>query len=392
MNIEQYEYNCILIRQGEIFLKGKNRNKFESLLIKNIKQKLKAFKCTFTSSQNRIYVEDFNKEDLHKIIVTLSKTFGIVSLSKAIKVSTDIDKIIDIARQIVIPLKGTFRVTVKRADKKVNKTSTEIAAYVGGKILEHNANLKVDLHNYDHNVSIDIRENGFTYIFTTIIPGVSGLPVGCSGSGILLLSGGIDSPVAGYYMSKRGLKLSGIHFYSFPYTSESALQKVRDLSKILSEYNNGFELYIVPFTDIQIAIRDACPSEFTITIMRRFMMRIAQIIAKTNNANTIVTGESLGQVASQTIKGMVSTDQVLDEDILVLRPLIGFDKEETIDISKSIGSFDISILPYDDCCTLFVPKSPSINPNLKSVIERESVLDIEYLVNKAISDTVIEHF
>ena len=391
MNNEQYEYNCILIRQGEIFLKGKNRSKFESLLLKNIKQKLKSFKCALQLSRNRIYVEDFNKEDLQKIIFALSKTFGVISLSKSVKVSTDIDRIAEIAGDM-IPNEGTFRVTVKRADKSINQTSTEIAAYVGEKILKNKKDLKVDLHSYDYNINIDIRENGFSYIFTEVIPAVGGLPVGCSGTAALLLSGGIDSPVAGYYMSKRGLKLFGIHFYSFPYTSESALQKVRDLSNILSEYNIGFNLYIVPFTDIQLAIKNACPPELTITIMRRFMMRIAQRIVKMNKTNAIVTGESLGQVASQTIKGMISTDQVLDNDILTIRPLIGFDKEETIRISKMLGTFDISTLPYDDCCTLFIPKNPSISPNLKFVMEKEGALDVDALVNKALENIVIEHF
>lgn len=383
-------YNCILIRQGEIFLKGKNRKYFESLLLKNIKSKLKKYKCSFLHSRNRIYIENFNPHDINNIIDELIKTFGIISISPCIKTITNLQSFFEFANTIV-PKEGSFRVTVKRADKTIKQTSTEIASDLGFKLLQANPNLKVDLNNYDFNLNVDIRENGFSYIFSKSISAVGGLPVGCSGKGALLLSGGIDSPVAGYFMAKRGLKLIGIHFHSFPYTSEAALQKVRDLAQILSNYNNGFELYVVPFTKIQLEIKKHCPEEYTITLMRRFMMRISERIAAINNINSIVTGESLGQVASQTISGLCSTDSVLSENTLVFRPLIGFDKEETINIAKKINSFDISILPHDDCCTLFVPNNPIIHPKLADVVKAESVLDIDNLVDSALEETLKEY-
>ena len=380
------EYNCILIRFGEIFLKGNNRKYFEDLLINNIKAALKPLKYTFLRSQGRYYVEDFDNAD--EIIQRLKKVFGIHSVSPALKVKTDKETLFEAAVGMS-PMSGKFRVTVKRADKRLPFTSAEMAGKIGGALLKASlGKLKVDLYDFDFELNVDIRDNGFSYLFYDKIPGAGGLPVGCSGNGMLLLSGGIDSPVAGYLIAKRGVRINAVHFHSFPYTSELALQKVKDLAAKLARYTGGVKLFVVPFTDIQYAIHEKCPESFMITIMRRFMMRIAERLARREECGAIITGESLGQVASQTMQSMMVTNSVVS--LPVYRPLIGFDKEEIIDISKKIDAFDISIRPYEDCCTVFLPKNPVIRPRIAEAVEYEKNLDVDALIDAAVENTVEE--
>ncbi len=374
----------ILIRIGEIFLKGNNRNFFISTLRNNIITALKGVKCKLISSNNRLFVVDYSDEDEQEIINRLTCVFGIFSISPALKVPTDLDKIADICAE-TFPKNGKFRVTVNRADKKIAKKSMEIARDIGAVMLKKaRGNLTVDLFDYDFDVNVDIRENGFSYIFVKKISCSGGLPVGCGGNGMLLLSGGIDSPVAGYLMAKRGVKVYGIHFHSFPYTSEMAKEKVINLAKITSRYCGPIELSVVPFTKIQYAIKENCPIEYMITIMRRIMMRIAEKVALSKNCGAIMTGESLGQVASQTMESINVTNSVVS--LPVFRPLIGYDKTEIIEIARKIDTFDTSILPYEDCCTVFLPKNPVIKPSIKAAQDMEKALDIDTLVDNAIAN------
>ena len=371
----------ILIRIGEIFLKGNNKGYFIGTLKKNIMQALKGYSFTFSTSQNRFYVEEYDPDDEKIIIEKLKKIFGIYSLSVAVKLHTDIQQIAYVCSNL-FPKSGKFRVSVKRADKKMASTSMEIARDIGALMLKNNPSLVVSLTDYDFEVNVDIRENGLTYIYYDKIMGQGGLPVGCGGSGMLLLSGGIDSPVAGYMMSKRGLKLFAVHFHSFPYTSEQAKEKVIDLAKIISQYCGEITLFVVPFTEIQYEIKEKCPIEYMITMMRRFMMRIAERLARDNQCGAIITGESLGQVASQTMESISVTNSVVS--LPVFRPLIGFDKTDIIEISQRIGAFETSILPFEDCCTVFLPKNPVIRPQIDKAVLFEKELDVEGLIQNAI--------
>lgn len=375
------EYNTILIRYGELFLKGNNRSYFESLLIKNIKAALAGISFKFVKSRGRFFIEDFADPDKCEILDRLKKVFGIHSISPAIKTPTDLSLISEIASQIA-PQEGTFRVTVKRADKRIDMRSMDIAAKIGGDMLSRAPKRKVELYQFDFELHVDIRENGFSYVFYETIMGAQGLPSGCSGKAMLLLSGGIDSPVAAYMMAKRGLNVVCVHYHSFPYTGELALQKVVDLASKLHPYIPHIELNVVPFTEIQYAIHEHCPQEFMITIMRRFMMRIAERLAKIKKCGALITGESLGQVASQTMESIQTTNAVVT--LPVFRPLIGNDKDEIIAIAQKIDTFDISIRPYEDCCTVFLPKNPVIHPKMEDVIRYEQRLDIETLIAKAL--------
>ncbi|MCM1305758.1 MAG: tRNA 4-thiouridine(8) synthase ThiI [Bacteroides sp.] len=383
----------IIIRYGEIFLKGKNKSYFESLLINNIKHALKNFKYEFSRSQARYTVSGYDVNCEEEIIDKLKKVFGIHSLSVADRAVCDyqngFSEIADSVKALTVKLveentlsNPTFRMTVKRADKHIPMKSFEIAAMLAEHVLQ-NSNFKVNLTDFDYEIYVDIRENGFAYVYSDKIAGAGGLPVGCSSKGLLLLSGGIDSPVAGYMMAKRGMKQLAIHFASPPYTSERATAKVAELRDIISPYTAEMPLYIVPFTEIQLEIHEKCPAEFMITIMRRFMMRIATVVAKKEGCLAIITGESLGQVASQTVESMTSTESCAG--LPIFRPLIAFDKEETMALSEKIGTYEISIQPFEDCCTIFLPKNPSIHPNLKKVEEAERKLDIEALVERAIA-------
>lgn len=382
----------IIIRYGEIFLKGKNKSYFESLLINNIKHSLSSFKYEFSRSQARYTVSGYDTDCEGEIIDKLKKVFGIYSLSVADRVETDCEggfpQIKESIKALSLKLaenntkdNATFRMTVKRADKRIAMRSYEIAALLADTVL-NSTDFTVNLTDFDYEIIVDIRENGYSYVYTDVIYGAGGLPVGCSSKGMLLLSGGIDSPVAGYMMAKRGMKQFAVHFASPPYTSERATAKVVELRNIISAYTAEMPLYVVPFTEIQLEIHEKCPAEYMITIMRRFMMRIATLLAKKEGCTAIITGESLGQVASQTVESMTSTESCAG--LPIFRPLIAFDKEETMALAQKIGTYDTSIEPFEDCCTIFLPKNPSIHPNLKKVAEAESKLDIDALVKRAV--------
>ncbi len=375
---------AIIIRYSEIHLKGKNRGYFEKLLKNNIKNSLKGIEHTFTAMHSRYLVENYAEEDGDLIIEKLSKVAGIHTYSHAFVVESSLENIFAAATEICKGKKGTFKVATNRADKNFSPDSMEISRLVGGKILEkYYKDLNVRVKEPDFTISIDIREDGKTFVYTDNIAGLGGMPVGSAGKGMLLISGGIDSPVAGYMIAKRGMKLDAIHYHSFPYTGEAAKEKVIELSKKVGEYNGGMNLYVVPFTHIQEAIHEKCHEEFMITMMRRFMMRIAERLAVKLGDQAIVTGESLGQVASQTIESMTSSNSIVS--MPVLRPLVAFDKVDIIKISKKIETYDTSILPYEDCCTVFLPKFPVIRPNLKKVQEMEKALDVEGLIEEAMS-------
>lgn len=380
--------NTILIRYGEIFLKGNNRGYFESALAKNIRTALENFTFKFVRVQNRFLLEDYDEAYETDIIDKLTKIFGIHSVSVAVKVKSTEEELEKAAVLMMKDKSGTFRVTVNRADKRIQKSSMELAAQLGGAVLESNPNLTVNLHVFDTDLYVDIRENGLSYLFTDKIMGAGGMPVGTAGAGMVLLSGGIDSPVAAYMMAKRGLKLHAIHFHSAPYTSEMAKQKVVDLAGIVKNYSGPIVLHVIPFTDVQLKIHEKCPAELMITIMRRFMMRIAERIAKANSCGALITGESLGQVASQTMESITVTNGVI-EDLPVFRPLIGMDKTEIMDVARNIDTYDTSILPYEDCCTVFLPKNPVIRPKLETVLKAEAKLDVETLIAACIENQEI---
>ncbi len=379
--------NVIIIRYGEIFLKGKNFGFFEKTLVDNIKAQLSEFECEFNRLNKRFYVSGYNPKQEKKIIEALRCVFGIHSLSPAIKVGSTVEKINEYVSTINLGEK-TFRVSVNRADKRFPISSMEYGAKLGGVLLKANHNARVDLHNPEITVNVDIRENDTTFIYHQVISARGGMPVGTSGSGLLLLSGGIDSPVAGYMMAKRGMPISALHFHSYPYTSEDAKNKVVELAKLISKYTGHFKMYVCKFTEIQEAIHKNCNSEFMITLMRRIMYRIAERVALQNNIGSIITGENLGQVASQTVESLTVTNAVV-EKLPIFRPLVAFDKEDITKISKDIGTYETSILPFEDCCTVFLPKHPLIKPKLDKCLREEEKLDIEGLIANAIENLEI---
>ncbi len=372
----------IIIRYSEIHLKGNNREFFESALVANIKTVLKEYRYEFSRSNARYVIRNFDQTRLEDMIDAIKNVFGVHSLSIAEEVDSVYEQISSAALQFA-PASGTFKVVTNRADKRFPMQSMKVSAEVGGDILEQNPHLKVDLFAPEHTVYIDIRENGKTFVYGETIKGVNGMPVGTGGRGVVMLSGGIDSPVATYMMAKRGMTLRAVHFHSFPYTSMQARQKVLDLAKIVKKYTLHMTVDVVSFTEIQTEIHEKCPEEYMITIMRRFMMRIAERIAKIHGAGAVITGESLGQVASQTLESITSTNSVAT--IPVFRPLIGFDKDEIIEIAQKIGTFETSILPYEDCCTIFLPKRPVTKPRLEHVLKVESALDVDALVENALN-------
>lgn len=378
----------IIIRVCEIFLKGKNRFFFVNLLEDNIRKALDGIKFDLEKMQMRFLIDNFDQSDYDLIVSKLLKVCGVHTLSLAYYVDSDVDKIAECAVEICEGKSGSFKVETNRADKTFPLRSVELSAEIGGRILEKFAkNLKVDVKKPSFTVKIDMRENGCSLIYNDVIKGVGGIPVGSSGKGFLMLSGGIDSPVAGYMMSKRGMKLSAVHFHSYPYTGEAAKEKVVTLGKAISEYSAGLTLYIVKFTEIQEEIHKKCSEEFMITMMRRFMMRITERLALLHGGQAIVTGESLGQVASQTTESITSSNSVVK--MPVFRPLIAFDKLETIEIAEKIGTYETSILPYEDCCTVFLPKFPAIKPKMERVLKEESRLDVEELIEKALENVEI---
>lgn len=374
---------CIIVRYCEIHLKGKNRGYFEKLLQTNIQNALSGISHKLKVMHSRYLIENYNEDEYNLIVEKLKKVAGVHTISPAMVVDSDYGAIKEVAFELCKDRSGTFKVETNRADKTFPLDSMSVSRNLGGDILENFPNLKVDVKNPSFVVNVDIREDGKTFVYNEIIRCLSGMPVGSAGRGLLLISGGIDSPVAGYLTCKRGMKVDCLHFHSFPYTGEAAKQKVIDLTKRIGDFNGGINLYIVSFTHIQEAIHKNCPEEFMITLMRRFMMRIAERLAKRLGDQAIITGESLGQVASQTIESITSSNSVV-ENLPVLRPLIMFDKLDIIEISKKIDTYDISVLPYEDCCTVFLPKFPAIKPNLEKVIQAESRLNVEELIAEAL--------
>ncbi len=376
--------HAVLIRYGELFLKGDNRSFFERLLQNNVRQALKGIQHELYKIPGRLTAENYKREDEESIIDVLSKVFGIHSFSPALKTPSDLDKIKELALSCVHG--KSFKVETNRADKKFPMTSMEVSRDVGSFVLSKMPQMQVDLHNPECRVNIDIRENGFAYIYSRIIDGERGMPYGSSGKGLLLLSGGIDSPVAAYKIAKRGMTISALHFHSYPYTSERALQKVKDLAGILCAYTGGtLNLYTAPFTEVQQEINKHCHASYMITIMRRIMMLTANQIAKKEGASAIITGEALGQVASQTIESLTVTNAAAK--LPVLRPLIAEDKLDIIGTANKIGTYETSVLPYEDCCTVFLPKNPLIKPKLDLVLREESRLDVDSLVDRVVQGT-----
>ena len=373
----------IIIRYCELYLKGKNRGYFERLFAVNIERSLKGIRHELRRKSGRYLIEGFEDDVVDRILAKLCKVFGIHTLSVAYKVSSDFDNIYAAVR-LVAPVCGTFKVETHRADKSFPINSMQLSAAIGGRLLDDVKSLSVDVHSPEHVVNIDVREDGTSLVFGSFIKGAGGMPVGSAGKGLLLISGGIDSPVAGHMIAKRGMSLDCVHFHSYPYTNMQAKEKVIDLAKILSEYACGMNLHVIKVTHIQEEIHKKCNGEYMVTLLRRFMMRIAEKIAESCGAQCIITGESLGQVASQTIEGMTSSNAVI-ERLPVLRPLCGFDKNEIIERSKDIGTYDISILPYEDCCTVFLPKHPVTRPKMEDVLSEEAKLDVQALVAEALS-------
>lgn len=381
----------ILIRYGEIILKGYNRPVFEDALVNNIRSAIKDLgEVKITRAQATIYIEPLESDaQADAIAERVKKVFGIVSIVIAYRTEKSIDAAFDeivLDFDALLKSKSTFKVEAKRADKKFPLKSPEICAEIGGRILAKYHNLKVDVRNPEVVVHVEMRE-GFCYVHTGREKGAGGMPTGTNGRAMLLLSGGIDSPVAGYMIAKRGVKLEAIHFFSYPYTSERAKDKVMALAKIIGGYMGGLKVHIVPFTDIQLAIRDKCPEEHLTLVMRRFMMQISQKIAEKRGCQALVTGESIGQVASQTMSALAVTDDAVS--MPVFRPLIGMDKEEIVEISRKIDTFETSILPYEDCCTVFTPKHPATKPKIEKVILSQNLLEWEKMVDEAVAGTEI---
>lgn len=378
----------VLIKNGELVLKGLNRSSFEDVLIKNMRKALKPLgEFTFTKSQSTIMVEPVDKEtDLDDAVDKLKKVFGIAALSRAAIAEKSMDSIRETTLEYLeeeLEEASTFKVEAKRSDKKFPMKSPEICRELGGDILSKFNHLKVDVHNPDIVVTVEIRDN-YAFIRGNNIKGAGGMPVGTSGRAATLISGGIDSPVASYMMAKRGIELVAVHFASPPYTTELAEQKVMDLLKKVAAYSGHITTYIVPFTEIQEQIRDKCPEVYFTIIMRRYMMRIAEKLAKLQNCSALITGESVGQVASQTIYALGCTDAVTT--IPVFRPCIGMDKDEIVRISRKIDTFETSIQPYEDCCTVFTPKHPKTRPKLNEIEEAEAVLNSEELIQHAVDN------
>lgn len=378
----------VLIKNGELVLKGLNRSSFEDVLIKNMRKVLKPLgEFTFTKSQSTIMVEPVDKEtDLDDAVDKLKKVFGIAALSRAAIAEKSMDSIRETTLEYLeeeLEEASTFKVEAKRSDKKFPMKSPEICRELGGDILSKFNHLKVDVHNPDIVVTVEIRDN-YAFIRGNNIKGAGGMPVGTSGRAATLISGGIDSPVASYMMAKRGIELVAVHFASPPYTTELAEQKVMDLLKKVAAYSGHITTYVVPFTEIQEQIRDKCPEVYFTIIMRRYMMRIAEKLAKLQNCSALITGESVGQVASQTIYALGCTDAVTT--IPVFRPCIGMDKDEIVRISRKIDTFETSIQPYEDCCTVFTPKHPKTRPKLDEIEEAEAVLNSEELIQHAVDN------
>ncbi len=377
----------IIIRYAEIHLKGKNRGFFERVFSVNLERSMKGLRHELRRTSGRYLVEGFDESRCEEICARIARVFGVHSYSVGLKVESSLDAIFCAAKQLSAQ-SGTFKVETHRANKKFPLTSMQINAEIGGRLLSYYPKLKVDVHNPASHVYIDVRENGSTLVFSAFEKGLGGMPVGTAGKGLLLLSGGIDSPVAGYLMAKRGMNVECLHFHSYPYTNDQAKEKVVELSRILSRFSGTAKLKTVSVTHIQEEIHKNCAPELMITLLRRFMYRIAERTAKKMHAQCLITGESLGQVASQTVEGITSSNSVV-EDLPILRPLIGFDKEEIIERSVKMGAYETSIQPFEDCCTVFLPEFPAIKPKLDEILAEESKLDVEGLLAEAMASTEV---
>lgn len=386
-------YNVLLIRFGEISLKGNNRSYFVNHLIRNIKWALKeTAKIKINRTYGRIYLSTDNNS-MERVIDRLKMIPGIVSMSPTAVIPVDYEDLkntsLEVIRDAIQHYPTTFKVETKRPNKNFPMISPEISREIGAHILSSIDNsdgsvLTVDVHQPDHTLHIEVRKDNI-YVYTRVIPGPGGFPVGSSGKGLLLLSGGIDSPVAGYLGMKRGVKLEALYFHSFPYTGDRAKEKVIDLARILSNYGGSIRLHVGHFTDIQMDIQKKCPRKYNITIMRRMMFRMAERIAHENNIPILITGESIGQVASQTLESMHVINAVTN--LPIARPLVTMDKTEIMEIARKIGTYETSILPYEDCCTVFVPKHPVTRPKLNETEEAEKDMDIEGLIEAALEKT-----
>jgi thiamine biosynthesis protein ThiI len=373
-------------------LKGLNRNLFEDALMKNLRRRLKPLgSVQIKKAQSTMVVEPNDDTfDFEEAVVRVGQTFGVSAFSRACVAEKDVQDIKEKAAEYLADqLRGakTFKVESKRSDKSFPLKSPELSRELGGYLLSKFPHLKVDVHNPDVLVMAEVRDH-HAYVHGNQIPGAGGMPVGTAGKAAVLISGGIDSPVASYMMARRGIGLTAIHFVSPPYTGPRAEQKVRDLLTIVSQYAGRIPFFIVPFTETQLAISEQCPEELFTVIMRRFMMRCAIKIAQRENCKALITGESVGQVASQTLDAIVCTDKVCD--MPVFRPLIGTDKDEIVQLSRKIGTFETSILPYEDCCTVFTPRHPRTKPNLALIEKAEAALDIDGLVERAVEGTLFE--
>ena len=384
----------ILVKYGEMALKGLNKRTFEDVLVKNIKRRLKDLgKTNITRAQSTIFIDPYEeKYDTDEAVDRLKKVFGIAALCRAAVCEKQFDDIKRVSLEYLeeaLSYASTFKVTAKRADKSFPMKSPEICRELGGALLSRFDNLKVDVNNPEVTVTVEIRESK-AYVHGENIKGAGGLPVGTSGHAMLLLSGGIDSPVAGYMLAKRGVHISAVHYVSPPYTSERARLKVEQLCERLTDYCGSIAFFCVPFTEIQEAIKNHCPEEFFTIIMRRLMMEIAQRISEREKCLALITGESVGQVASQTMNAIACTDAVCR--IPVFRPLIGMDKTEIVETARKIDTFDISIQPYEDCCTVFTPRHPKVRPLLSDVENAQNGFDFSELVDKAVNDTELKIF
>ena len=388
MNASPAPQEIFLLKLGEVVLKGQNRQSFEDKLLANVRRRVKncgSFQCSLR--QSTIYVEPQGEDcDMEAAWDACRQVFGIAAVARAVPCEKTVDAIVEAARTYLadaFAVAKSFKVESKRADKMFPMNSIQLSQAVGGDLAELFPHVAVDVHTPDLTVFVEIREK-YAYVHTPSVPGAGGLPIGMGGVAVSLLSGGIDSPVSSYMIAKRGVKLEMVHFFSPPYTSDAAKEKVLSLAKLLVPWCGRMTVQVVPFTEIQEEIRRNCPEEFFTLIMRRFMMRISQRVADQVKAKALVTGENLGQVASQTMEALRVTEDVVD--LPVLRPLIGMDKEEIVRLSRKIGTFDTSILPYEDCCTVFTPRHPRTKPNLEEVREAEAALDIEGLIDRAMAN------
>ena len=394
MEITKKIPEVIMAKYGEIALKGLNRSNFEDLLVKNIKRRLdKLGKYDVTRRQSTIYIAPLEEDcDLDSALKSVSHVFGIAAVQRSAMLQKNMDEIIS---NSILYLKDTlegassFKVEAKRADKSFPFTSPQIQQELGGALSDAYPHLKTDVHSPDVTVLVEIRDKG-AYINAEKIEAVGGMPVGSNGNALLLLSGGIDSPVAAYMMAKRGLRIDAIHFQSPPYTSERALMKVEALCEKLTEYCGSIRFHCVPFTEIQEALRDNCDNDYFTVIMRRLMLKIANHVCEKIHCSALVTGESVGQVASQTLAAIACTDKAADYP--VLRPLVGMDKKEIVEIARKIDTFETSILPYEDCCTVFTPKHPKTKPLIGDVFKEESRFDFDPLIKKAIEGISVKDF